>query len=479
VVVLFAARRWLANQAIRPAIPAGVALVVTLIGVVVYAATGQQGIAPETFFVVMKDQADTSAAQKITELNDRRLHVYQLLTEFAGKSQADLRAFLDAQHVHYQSYYLVNGLEVYGNRVTRLQIAARPDVARILDSPHARPLPPYVDRITIPADRDQPGGLSWGVTRLGADRVWESYQVTGQGIVVGSADTGVDWTHPALRSQYLGSESKHDYTWYDPWYGSAVPEDLFGHGTHTTGTIVGQNGIGVAPGAKFIACRNLGRDLGNLPVYLSCMQFLFAPFPHGGDPLTQGDPSRGADVVNNSWGCPPPEGCDAQTLSIAIDNLFNAGQFNVISAGNDGPDCATIWSPANAQHALSVGAIGQDGVISGFSSRGPAIGSGGQIFKPDVVAPGVDIVSSVPGGGYAATEGTSMAGPHVAGLVALLWSADPSLKGDIPRTLDIIEKSAHYQTAPDSCGAAGATENNVYGYGEVDALAAVEMALGR
>jgi subtilisin family serine protease len=184
-------------------------------------------------------------------------------------------------------------------------------------------------------------------------------------------------------------------------------------------------------------------------------------------------------VTNNSWGCPPEEGCDAVTLSIGVQHLVDAGQMMVVSAGNDGPKCDSIWAPANAEAAFSVGAIDpHTGAIVDFSSRGPITGDGSGRIKPDVVAPGEDILSSVPGGGYLPLAGTSMAGPHVAGLVALLWSANPALIGQIDQTKKIIEETAqrHY-SAPDLCGGGTTDHNNVYGYGSVDALKAVQAAL--
>ncbi len=475
---LLAIRRWLRALFTRQVVAAIVTLLALLAGSGVYAFDGRPGVQPETFFVVLKDQPDTSSALQIADLQQRRLAVYTALTKESLASQADLRAFLDTRHVRYTPYYLVNGLEVYGDPLLKGQIGARSDVARILDSPHARALPPRAETFAIPAGQGavQPPGVAWGVAKMRVDQVWTEFNVTGTGIVVGSADTGVDWTHPALRSQYLGSGNSHDYTWFDPWYGASVPEDEFGHGTHTVGTILGQGGIGIAPGARWIACRNLARNLGNPALYLDCMQFLFAPFPLKGDPFTAGDPSRGADVVNNSWGCPPAEGCDVATLSIAIRHLYDAGQMYIVGAGNDGPDCSTITSPANAEDALTVGAIDSSGQIAFFSSRGPVADDGSGQIKPDVVAPGMDIMSSVPGG-YAALDGTSMATPHVTGLVALLWSANPKLKGDIDRTKRIIEQTAHPESGSGPCGLTGEDQNNTYGYGWVDAYEAVKLAL--
>ncbi|MBN1310578.1 MAG: S8 family serine peptidase [Anaerolineae bacterium] len=471
------AHRWLVKIVKRPAIPAIFDVGALAVCAALYAGFGQPEMQPETFFVVMADQADTAFANDITDRNERVSAVYETLTEHAQTSQADLRDMLDAQGIEYTPYYLINGIEVVGDPILRLQIAARPDVARILNTPYARPLPSFVEPKSMSATTDLLEGLPWGIDKMDAELVWEQFGITGEGIIVGGADSGVDWTHPALHSRYLGSEGNHDYTWFDPWAGAGEPVDEMGHGTHTLGTVLGQGGIGVAPGAQWIACRNLGRNLGNPAYYLDCMQFLFAPYPQDGDPFTDGDPARGAHVVNNSWGCPPEEGCDAITLPVAITHLRNAGQMYVVSAGNEGPTCNTVGPPANADAAFSVGAIFEDGSIVFFSSRGPVLVDGSGRIKPDVVAPGWNTLSSVPGDGYGYGSGTSMAGPHVAGLVALLWSADPSLIGDIDRTEQIIESTAHYVSASDLCGGDNGEVNNIYGYGWVDAFAAVRKAL--
>jgi subtilisin family serine protease len=317
-------------------------------------------------------------------------------------------------------------------------------------------------------------------------------------VIVGDADTGVAWDHPALKNAYLGWDgavADHDYHWYDPWDGRAEPWDDSGHGTHTTGTVVGRDGenqIGLAPGAKWIACRNMRQGLGNPGSYVSCMEFLLAPFPLDGDPVHDGDPARGAHVVNNSWGCPTEEGCQPDTLRIAVENLRAAGQMMVASAGNEGPACGTVEAPpALYDAALSVGAQDLDNQAAGFSSRGPAETGSGRQLKPDLVAPGVDIRSAIPGG-YAALPGTSMAGPHVTGAVALLWSAAPDLIGDIDRTEALLIETAQRLTVDAVCASGGSepgvvcgcgddapasSPNNVYGWGMVDVWAAVQKAL--
>src|SRR4029079_5078010 len=268
---------------------------------------------------------------------------------------------------------------------------------------------------------------------IGADRVWRDLGVTGDGIVIGQSDTGVDGQHPALRDGYRGLQSGDDYNWLDPWNHSPRPTDVGGHGTHTLGSAAGRNGIGVAPGAEWIACVNLARNLANPPLYLTCMQFMLAPWPQGADPLTAGDPPRAAHVINNSWGCPPLEGCDARSLGPAVAALRAAGIFVVASAGNEGPRCGSVSDPiAIYPDAFSVGAVDSSGALVSFSSRGPVTVDGSNRVTPDITAPGADVFSSLPHSTYGSNSGTSMAGPHVVGTVALMWSANPKLIGDIP-----------------------------------------------
>jgi subtilisin family serine protease len=300
--------------------------------------------------------------------------------------------------------------------------------------------------------------------------------IDGKGVVVGVIGTGVDWTHPDLQASYLGAEGHHDYTWYDPWEGSTAPVDTNGIGTHTLGTVVGAGGTGVAPGARWIACRSLARDLGNPPLYLSCMQFLLAPFPQHGSSFRDGDPARGANVVDAAWICPSWEGCDSLTLSIAIRHLADAGQMFVTGAGNDGPACGSIVSPGLSGDALTVGASGKNDLIARSSSRGPITADSSGRIKPDLLAPGVGIISDLPDGRYAEFNGTSMAASHVAGAVTLMWSANPALIGQIERTKQILEETAIFHAAPNPCGTVDGKQNNDYGYGIVDAYEAVRQA---
>jgi membrane protease YdiL (CAAX protease family) len=460
---------------------------------VLYLSMGVPGFHPDGFLIFVGQQADLSPAAAIADPVERRAWVYQTLVDTAERSQAPLRAELDKLGVTYRPHYLINAIEVLERPGLRRRFAKEPGVAGVLFQAGVRP---YSRSTGVPAvDPTGATGVEWNVQAVGADRVW-NLGYTGQGIIVGSADTGVAWQHPALQNAYLGwngTTADHNYHWYDPWDGSTAPFDDSGHGTHTTGTMVGldgENKIGLAPGSRWIACRNMRHGIGNPGAYLSCMEFLMAPFPLGGDSFRDGDVSKGAEIVNNSWGCPVEEGCQPDTLRTAVDRLRAAGQMMVVSAGNDGPACGTVQDPpALYATALSVGAIKKDDVAASFSSRGPVTVDGSDLLKPDIAAPGVNVRSSVPGG-YASLAGTSMAGPHVAGTVALLWSADPTLVGDIDRTETLLTSTAQPLHVDALCPAGAGSlatvcacdsdqvssvPNNVYGWGLVDAWAATQQ----
>ena len=448
--------------------------------IILFFTTGNRGFYGDRLFVILKDQADLSSVSQTQAIDQRRVAAYQTLTEHANETQADLRNTLDSFGVDYTPYYLVNALEVRGGTFVRLFLLTRPEVDRVISSPRLRPASqneaPVVSGAASP-----PGGIGWNVTMIGADKVWQEFGVRGEGVVVGQSDSGADVNHPELKESYRGNTGGNDYNWFDPWTGEPAPFDSNGHGTHTLGTIVGQNGIGIAPDATWFACANLVRNLANPALYLDCMQFMLAPFPQDGDPFVDGDPLRAADVLNNSWGCPEIEGCDANSLKAASDNLRAAGIFVVVSTGNDGPLCNTVDAPLSLyDSAFSVGAIDQFGNVADFSSRGPVNADGSGRIKPDIVAPGVNILSSLPGGNYGENSGTSMAGPHVAGAVALLWSADPTLIGDIDRTEQLLIDTAKAYTGSTSAGCfEGDVPNAAFGYGVVDVYEAVKLALGR
>jgi hypothetical protein len=508
--VLFFLRSRLAQaQGSGYVLPAFALLTVILSGIIYFSA-GEPGLYGDNLFVVLKEQADLSPASTMTNYDERRQFVYDTLVAQANSSQADLRQSLDNLGIEYRPYYLVNALEVRGGLVHRLWLATRPEVDRIIPSPVLRPITEIAELPSIPASA--PSSPQWNLTNIGADRVWQELGVTGAGIIVGQSDSGVQWDHPELQDSYLGSSGNHSGFWLDPWRGSSEPVDTSGHGTHTLGSVLG-NATGVAPDAQWFACANLARNLGNPALYLDCLQFMLAPYPQGGDAFRDGRPTQSAHVLNNSWGCPEAfEGCDPLSLLTAVQALRAAGIFAVVSAGNSGPDCSSVEDvPAIYDEVFSVGAVDRNNNISIFSSTGPVLADGSGRVKPDIVAPGVDVLSAMPGSDYAINSGTSMAGPHVAGVVALIWSANPALIGDIERTEAILQATATpfqpaidttqpatgqddlmaqlealaSQTADptgDTCLAETDTSvvpNNIVGYGIVNAYEAVRMAVAQ
>ena len=446
-----------------------------------YLLAGQPGWHGERLYVIMVDQAELSAAATIADPIERRVFTYEHLTSHADQSQAEIRQALERVGINYRPYYLVNALEVDAGPLLRIWLESRPEVDRVLLSPELRPLPEHPS--LAHGSAAAPDGPQWNLSVIGAPQVWDEFGARGGGIIIGQSDSGVEGTHPELRAQYRGAQPDgppgDDYNWYDPWNASPSPTDIGGHGTHTLGSVLGRS-VGVAPDASWIGCVNLARNLGKAPRYLDCLQFLLAPFPQFGDPF-DGRPELGANVLNNSWGCPAIEGCDPTSLLPAAQALRAAGVFVVASAGNDGSACGTIYAPISLyDEVFTVGAVDELGEVAPFSSRGPVLADGSGRVKPDIVAPGVGVLSAYPGGTYAYNDGTSMAGPHVAGVVALLWSADPTLIGDIDRTEHILTATAQPSEVPaeaDLCGAAGEVPNNVSGFGLIDAYSAVQMAL--
>ena len=447
---------------------------------ILFFADGHHGFYGDRLFVIMKDQLDLSSIRQIQDIRERRSAAYQILTQKANETQASLQSTFDQFGIEYTPFYLVNGLEVQGGTLVRFYLSSRPEVDRVIPSPRLRPAAPGAS-LAASGGQSAPPGVQWNVSMIGADKVWSEFGARGKGIVIGQSDSGADVNHPELHDSYRGNMEGDNYNWFDPWNGEPSPYDENGHGTHTLGTILGKNGIGIAPEATWFACANLVRNLGNPALYLDCMQFMLAPFPQGGDPFKDGDPTRAADVLNNSWGCPELEGCDPNALLAAANHLRDAGIFVAVSAGNDGPSCSTVNAPLSLYDSVfSIGAIDRSGDVAFFSSRGPVTADGSGRIKPDIAAPGVDVLSSVPGGGYATESGTSMAGPHVVGAVALLWSADPSLIGDIDRTEQLLIQSADPYTGDRSIGCfQGDVPNDAYGYGILDVYQAVKEALGR
>ena len=319
------------------------------------------------------------------------------------------------------------------------KIAARDDVRKIIANPSVKQdFQKPKSKLRIEGVE----GVGENIVSTGAVRVWNELNVKGRGIVIAGQDTGVQWDHPALATQYRGFSKggvDHAYNWHDAihkgitpgknpcGFNSNIPCDDDQHGTHTMGTVIGDDGaenkIGMAPESQWMACRNMDRGTGRPTTYIECFEYFLAPYRFGENSMTDGDPVKAPHVINNSWGCPPEEGCEGSEMIGVLEAMAKAGIMVVVSAGNAGPDCETINDqPATiTEFTLSVGAHNhRNGKIADFSSRGPSKLDGG--LGPDLTAPGVAVRSAIPGNKYDGSfwSGTSMAGPHVVGAVALL-----------------------------------------------------------
>jgi len=453
-----------------------------------HTANGQQA----QFFVVLADQADLSPAANLQTKTEKGRFVYQTLLNKAQNTQGPILQLLQDRNIEHQSFYIVNAILVKGDRQLAETLAARPDVARIDGNPvihNDLPQRGPVDHSPLqPRVPNAPATIEPGITYTHAPDVW-GLGFTGQDIVIASADTGVRWTHNALKPHYRGWDgvnADHDYNWHDSIHSgggvcgpdSPEPCDDFFHGSHTTGTAIGDDGgtnqIGMAPGAKWIACRNMDQGNGTPATYIECMEFFLAPYPVGGG---QGDPTKAPDITINSWGCPVSEGCVAGSeLQAAVEAQEAAGIQMVVAAGNSGSSCSTVSDPPSFYEAsYTVGALntGTD-TIAGFSSRGPVTRDQSNRTKPDISAPGTNTRScdNSADNAYTTASGTSMATPHISGAMALLWSAIPSLQHQIQASRDALNNSAVFISST-QCGTAG-PPNNVYGWGRIDILAAVE-----
>jgi len=432
--------------------------------------------------VVMNDQADIESLN--WELHDAKASfevrhdtVLRTLRDAAARSQQPLLDELDGLRGQgkvrgYTPHWLINAVVVSTTVDEIPRLAARPDVDVVEPDLVVELIGP-VGEPRAKAAGAKGIGIAPGVVDVGARRVWDELGIDGTGALVGVLDTGVQESHTALNHNYRGNNGYPDgECWIDAaGLGDATPIDQHYHGTHVMGTICGQaddDTIGVAPGAQWIASNVINMSSGTAfdNAVIASLEFMTDP---DGDPGTTDDVP---DVVQNSWGV--NEGftgyydCDSRWWD-AIDNCEAAGVVLTWSAGNEGSSSGTLRSPADRAASIyntfSVGSTNHTAPysVSDFSSRGPSGCGGDYAMKPEIMAPGDDIYSADPDGGYQYLSGTSMAGPHIAGVVALMRAANPGL--------DVVTiKQILMDTAID-LGVAG--EDNDYGHGFVDAYEAV------
>ncbi len=438
--------------------------------------------------VVLRDQADIATMNwdlHVAQATraDRHVAVLGALQETARSSQGDLIANLTqrvgrGEIAGFTPHWIVNAVVVRGTVDALRAIAAREDVATVEPDLVVELIEPATAGKPAQRDGDRGIGMTPGVQAIQADRVWTELGINGAGTIVGTLDTGVDGTHPALASRWQGLVAPPATAWLDAaGLGHPnFPVDDHYHGTHTMGTITGlapDDTIGVAPGARWIATNCI--DMSTGPAFDNAV---IASFEFMADP--DGNPFTTADVpcvVQNSWGVNENFSgyfdCDSRWWA-AIDNCEASGVVVTWSAGNEGPGGTSLRSPADRAltpyNCFSVGSTiaVSPYTISDFSSRGPSGCGGAFAMKPEVSAPGEDIYSAAPGGGYQYLSGTSMAGPHVAGVVSLMCAANPNL--DVITIKQVLMDTAH------DLGAVG--EDNTYGHGFIDAYEAVLAVMG-
>ena len=437
-------------------------------GVLVQAPTSTQ----TTSWVILREQANLRPAHSVKDWGARGHFVVAQLQAVANRSQAGIRGLLQSRGVKHRPFWIANTIQVTADDATLKLLEARPEVEKIV--------PDRAYQIPKPLPGETQSGVQaveWNIDRIRAPEVWSILGDRGEGIVVANIDTGVQFDHPALVQQYRGNlgggSFDHNYNWFDPSQicgsPSLVPCDNAGHGTHTMGTMVGDDGgpnqIGVAPSARWIAAKGCEDFSCSSSALLASGQWVLAPTDlNGQNPR----PDLRPHIVNNSWGGVPGD----PFYQATVDAWVAAGIFPQFSNGNAGPSCFSSGSPGDYVNSYSAGAFDINNFIAPFSSRGPS--AFGEI-KPDIAAPGVDVRSSVPGSSYDVSSGTSMASPHVAGTVALLWSAAPILIGDIASTRTLLDQTA-IDTPDLSCGGTEA-DNNVWGEGRLDAFAAVQAII--
>ncbi|QSX05987.1 S8 family serine peptidase [Sedimentibacter sp. zth1] len=435
--------------------------------------------------VYMKEQVDTemiaeatksAVSDVMTPYNTKlevRKGVVEALKDEATTTQKNIIKYLDQEMdkgnvEEFTSYHIVNMIYVKATKEVIENISFMSEVEKIYKNKvHTLEVTEMSEEIKPTTE-----GIEWNIEKVNADQTWE-LGIDGSGVVVGSLDSGVDWTHPAIKNKWRGydpstGETNPEGSWFDPVYNSTLPEDSDEHGTHVMGTVLGQeedgsNKIGVAPGARWIAARvfnTSGSTTGT--ILLSAAEWMLQP---------NGDPANAPDVVNNSWG--GGSGID-EWYRDAVRNWRAAGIFPVFSAGNQragepAPWPGSISCPANYPESFAVAATDINNMRASFSKLGPSPYDE-SLIKPEISAPGVSIRSSIPGGGYqGGWSGTSMSAPHITGTVALLLSANASLTVD---DIDEVIKSTamplvdtSYPTAP----------NMSYGYGLVDTFEAVSQ----
>jgi subtilisin family serine protease len=431
----------------------------------------------ESCLLVMKNQVNTEPINYKLNLQsatrkERHQGILKTLKNEASSSQYEIVNYLQEKVKQktvkeFRTFWITNSIFLTATKDEIKQVASRNDVETIYEN---YPIS-LIDPISIEKSSNSQAEKEKCFSAIGVREAW-NMGYNGKGRLVCSFDTGVDGDHEALSSNWRGKcGGSVSASWFDP-YGSDFPKDKKGHGTHTMGTMVGiseNDTMGVAFGAQWISAAVIdqGASLSQtISDILSAFEWAVDP---DGNPETIDDVP---DVINNSWGIPPgfKPACD-QTFWTAIDNVENAGTAVIFAAGNEGPNPSTLRTPADRitspLNCFSVGAIDADSFgypVASFSSRGPS-GCDGQTKKPEVCAPGVDILSCYPNNQYRLMSGTSMAAPFVSGAVAILRQYNPD--ATVNEIKQALLESASDLGPPD--------EDNSYGWGLINVKRALEL----
>ena len=373
------------------------------------------------FWAVLKEKADLSRAPTIQNSDERGEFVYDELTKVADESQSGLNSLLSKEGVSHESFWIANAVRITADRSVLAQVAALPGVDKVLaDRTHDLPEPQPVDALpTVDA-------VEWGIDRIRADDVWSTFGVRGEGLVVANVDSGVQFDHPALVGSTAATWAavRSTTTTTGSTHRISAPRRRLATTTTTAptmGTMVGDDGagnqIGVAPGARWIAAK--GCETNNCSLSAARLR----PVDRGADRPKQPKPAAGPGPRHRQQLLGRP----GQRPVLPGDRVGLAGSeiFPQFSNGSNGPSCNTSGSPGDYVNSYSAGAFDINNNIASFSSRGAAAVLAR--IKPNIAAPGVNVRSSVPGNVYASFNGTSMASPHVAGTVTLMWSAAPAI----------------------------------------------------
>ncbi len=416
------------------------------------------------FVIEMAEKADLSQAYTISDWNERGWFVYDTLKEVAALTQKPVIEVLEKQGVKYQSFFAGNEIAVFESNLNVLsEISALDSVSHIRFPRTATVDPGFLSIQPTNFPQAVINAFDWGITDAKADQFWAAFGVQGDGLVVANIDTGVQWNHPALDQSFkCGADPTDPACWADPSNicGAGGACDNNGHGTHTMGTMIGDDDpsltyqVGMAPNATWIACKGCESSSCSDAALNACADWILAP---------GGSPANRPHIVNNSWG-----GGGGDTWYLTKVNAWRAaGIFPAFSAGNSGSTCGSIGSPGDYQESFATANHQASRLINSGSSRGPSTYGDDPYTKPNLSAPGTNICSSIPGSAWSCGyTGTSMAAPHVAGAVALLWSCNPALVGDMLTTFELLQDTADAPLDAGNCGAPTDGEGNfTYGYG--------------